>query len=149
MCSSDLCLTVELTESAVMEHSEQVIARLAALRQMGVRVSIDDFGTGHSSLGRLQHLPVDEIKIDRSFVGTIAEPTDRPAVVEAVLALAGSLRLHVVAEGIETPAQLASLRRAGCRTGQGYLFGAGLPAEGVVSRLSLAEVDGEALNFSV
>jgi diguanylate cyclase (GGDEF)-like protein/PAS domain S-box-containing protein len=142
------CLTVELTESAVMEHSEQVIARLAALRQMGVRISIDDFGTGHSSLGRLQRLPVDEIKIDRSFVGAIVDAADRPPVVEAVLALARSLGLHVVAEGIETSAQLDALRAAGCRTGQGYLFGAGLPAAGIESRLA-PEVDKETLNFSV
>ena len=93
-------------------HSEQVVARLAALRQMGVRISIDDFGTGHSSLGRLQRLPVDEIKIDRSFVGAIDHASDRPPVVEAVLALARSLGLHVVAEGIETPAQLDALRAA-------------------------------------
>jgi diguanylate cyclase (GGDEF)-like protein/PAS domain S-box-containing protein len=142
------CLTIELTESAVMEHSDQVVARLAALRQMGVRISIDDFGTGHSSLGRLQRLPVDEIKIDRSFVGTIADAADRPPVVEAVLALARSLGLHVVAEGIETTVQLDALRAAGCRTGQGYLFGAGLPADGFEARL-LPEVDKETLNFSV
>jgi len=142
------CLTVELTESAVMEHSEQVVARLAALRQMGVRISIDDFGTGHSSLGRLQRLPVDEIKIDRSFVGAIDHASDRPPVVEAVLALARSLGLHVVAEGIETPAQLDALRAAGCRTGQGYLFGAGLPAAGIETLLH-PEVDKETLNFSV
>ncbi|MEN3272244.1 MAG: hypothetical protein V7636_1005 [Actinomycetota bacterium] len=142
------CLTIELTESAVMEHSEQVIARLAALRQMGVRISIDDFGTGHSSLGRLQRLPVDEIKIDRSFVGTIDDAADRPPVVEAVLALARSLGLHVVAEGIETPTQLDALRAAGCRTGQGYLFGAGLPAAGIEARLT-PEVDKKTLNFLV
>jgi EAL domain-containing protein (putative c-di-GMP-specific phosphodiesterase class I) len=115
---------------------------------MGVRISIDDFGTGHSSLGRLQRLPVDEIKIDRSFVGTIVDASDRPPVVEAVLALARSLGLHVVAEGIETPAQLEALRDAGCRIGQGYLFGAGLPADGIEARL-LPEVDKETLNFSV
>jgi diguanylate cyclase (GGDEF)-like protein len=143
------CLTIELTESAVMEHSEQVVSRLRALRDLGVRISIDDFGTGHSSLGRLERLPVDEIKIDRSFVGSIVSAAERPPVVEAIIALASSLDLHVVAEGIETGDQLACLLRCGCVTGQGYLFGPGLTADEIQSRLQRDEVDNEALNFSV
>lgn len=122
-------LTVELTESAVMEHSDEVVARLHHLREMGVRVSIDDFGTGYSSLGRLQHLPVDEVKIDRSFVADITRSSDRPAVVQAVLGLAANLSLGVVAEGIETVPQLRSLQQSNCPTGQGYLFSPPVDAE--------------------
>jgi EAL domain-containing protein (putative c-di-GMP-specific phosphodiesterase class I) len=115
------CLTIELTESAVMEHSGVALDRLDALRRLGVRVSIDDFGTGYSSLGRLQALPVDEVKIDRSFI-------DVDPVVESVLALGASLGLDVVAEGIELPEQLARLRDRGC-AGQGYLLGRPMAAD--------------------
>ena len=140
------CLTIEITESAVMERSEDIVARLAALRATGIRVSIDDFGTGHSSLGRLRFLPVDEVKIDRSFVSDPDGGVDL-AVVEAVLALAGSLGLDVVAEGIETTEQLGILRARGCEAGQGFLFGPGLPSADL--ERMLLEVDNGALNFSV
>jgi diguanylate cyclase (GGDEF)-like protein/PAS domain S-box-containing protein len=138
------CLTVEITESAVMEHSAEVVDRLAALRRMGVRVSIDDFGTGYSSLGRLQLLPADEVKIDRTLI-------DAVPVVETVLALAGSLDLAVVAEGIETATQLRALRDRRCPAGQGFLFGVGMTAQEVEALLddSYAELVNEALNFSV
>ncbi|HYD10621.1 MAG TPA: EAL domain-containing protein, partial [Acidimicrobiales bacterium] len=144
---SPSCLTIEITESAVMARSEEIVGRLSALRAVGVRVSIDDFGTGHSSLGRLRFLPVDEVKIDRSFVSGAGDAVDI-AVVEAVLALAGSLGLEVVAEGIETRDQLDALRLRGCEMGQGWLFGAGVPSSGI-ERLLLDEVDNRTLNFSV
>jgi EAL domain-containing protein (putative c-di-GMP-specific phosphodiesterase class I) len=138
------CLTVEITESAVMEHSTEVVDRLAALRRMGVRVSIDDFGTGYSSLGRLQLLPADEVKIDRTFI-------DAVPVVESVLALARSLDLAVVAEGIETVDQLRALQERRCPAGQGFLLGAGMSRDEVAERLGGGgpEVVNEALNFSV
>jgi EAL domain-containing protein (putative c-di-GMP-specific phosphodiesterase class I) len=127
-----------------MEHSTEVVDRLAALRRMGVRVSIDDFGTGYSSLGRLQLLPADEVKIDRTFV-------DAVPVVESVLALARSLDLAVVAEGIETVDQLRALQDRRCPAGQGFLFGSGMTAAGVAERLAddRHKVVNGTLNFSV
>ena len=135
------CLTVELTESAVMEHTDEVAGKLAALRALGVRVSIDDFGTGYSSLGRLQHLPADEIKIDRSFVGVIEHADDEVPVVDAVLALARTLHLNVVAEGIETDAQRCALLTAGCHAAQGYLYGRPMAADEIAARLVERRVD--------
>jgi EAL domain-containing protein (putative c-di-GMP-specific phosphodiesterase class I) len=124
------CLTIELTESALMEHTDDVLTRLHQLKALGVQLSIDDFGTGYSSLGRLRFLPVDEVKIDRTFVA-VDDASSPMAVVEAVLALAESLDLEVVAEGIEEPWQADALRRRGCRKAQGYLFGRPMSAKAV------------------
>jgi EAL domain-containing protein (putative c-di-GMP-specific phosphodiesterase class I) len=99
----------------------------------GVRLSIDDFGAGYSSLGRLRTLPVDEFKIDRSFVAELAEGGDAP-LVDAILAMAASLGLRVVAEGIETETQAEAMRARGCQRGQGYLFSRPVPGE-VLERL--------------
>jgi diguanylate cyclase (GGDEF)-like protein len=123
-------LVLEVTESTMTEQTE-VIDVLTELRAAGVRIAIDDFGTGYSSLARLHELPVDVIKIDRSFV-LAAAPDDATAgdttMIELLVALAGSLRLGLVAEGIETPAQLAAVRDAGCTYGQGFLLGRPEPA---------------------
>jgi EAL domain-containing protein (putative c-di-GMP-specific phosphodiesterase class I) len=124
------CLTIELTESALMENTEEVLARLHELKRLGIHLSIDDFGTGYSSLGRLQFLPVDEVKIDRSFVA-VETPDSPMAVVEAVVGLAHGLGLHVVAEGVEEAWQADALRRRGCRTAQGYLYGQPMSAKSI------------------
>ena len=124
------CLTIELTESALMEHTDDVLTRLRQLKALGVHLSIDDFGTGYSSLGRLRFLPVDEVKIDRTFVAVDDASSPMP-VVEAVVALAESLGLEVVAEGIEEPWQADALRSRGCRKAQGYLFGRPMSAQAV------------------
>lgn len=113
-------LTLELTEGALVPD-EDVELLLRRIRALGVRVSVDDFGTGHSSLGRLRALPVDELKIDRSFVAEVARGADGP-LVAVVLAMAAHLRLDVVAEGIESAAQAGKLRTQGCRLAQGYWF---------------------------
>src|SRR5262249_44596201 len=112
--------------------------RLAALRELGVRVAVDDFGTGYSSLGYLRRLEVDCLKIDRSFVaGLVQHPRDF-ALGRSVVALAQSLDLEVIAEGIETPGQAERLREAGCRLSQGFLFAAPEPATEITRHLDHA-----------
>jgi diguanylate cyclase (GGDEF)-like protein/PAS domain S-box-containing protein len=119
-------LELELTESAVMRNVEENVAKLLALRRLGVHVSIDDFGTGYSSLNYLKRLPASALKIDRSFVVDLGDdPTATPhdaGIVQAVVVLAHTLGMEAIAEGIETVAQLAFLRDLGCEQGQGYLF---------------------------
>ncbi|HEX2805197.1 MAG TPA: bifunctional diguanylate cyclase/phosphodiesterase, partial [Kineosporiaceae bacterium] len=126
------CLVLEVTESAVMTEKSGVIEVLTDLRAAGVRIAIDDFGTGHSSLARLHELPVDTLKIDRSFVHAAAPDDTTPgdtSMLDLIVALAAHLRLDLVAEGIETPRQLAAVRDAGCAYGQGYLLGRPQPAD--------------------
>ncbi len=120
-------LELEITESVVMDQSEASIERLRGLRALGVRLVLDDFGTGYSSLSYLRRLPLDTIKVDRSFVsGLGSDPADLP-IIQAVVSLAHGLGIDVVAEGIETLAQLASLRELDCDRGQGYWFSRPLP----------------------
>ena len=121
-------LEIEITESVLMDQSEAGIRTLGRLRELGVRLVLDDFGTGYSSLSYLKHLPLDTIKIDRTFVAGLADVTDR-SIVEAVVALARGLRIGVVAEGIETETQRRLLHAVGCDVGQGYLFSRPLPAD--------------------
>jgi EAL domain-containing protein (putative c-di-GMP-specific phosphodiesterase class I) len=115
-------LTLEITESAIMRDTDVTVRRLTHLKQLGVKLSIDDFGTGYSSLAYLQQFPVDELKIDRSFVSGTHESPDQGALIRTLVQLGSVLGLRTVAEGIETSAQLGRLRDAGCDYGQGYLF---------------------------
>lgn len=105
-----------------MEDVEHTRLLLHELKAIGIRLSLDDFGTGYSSLKLLKRLPIDEIKIDRSFVEEVETVADSQSIVSTILAMAKSLSIDVVAEGIETPAQLEFLRRHECRYGQGFLF---------------------------
>ncbi len=116
-------LLVEVTETAAVEDLDVAASRLAQLKELGVRVALDDFGTGHSSLRALQRLPVDVLKIDRSFVDGVATEVGDAALVRAILDVGASLGLVVIAEGVETRQQLAKLRELGCQRGQGFLFG--------------------------
>ena len=116
------CLEIELTESILIDDSEAVLRLLAGLKAMGIRIAIDDFGTGHSSLSYLKRFDVDTLKIDRSFVRDTPDDPEDSAISIAVIALAHGLKLKVVAEGVETQAQMDFLRAQGCDEIQGYLL---------------------------
>jgi EAL domain-containing protein (putative c-di-GMP-specific phosphodiesterase class I) len=113
-------LEIELTETTVMDHAESSIQILEELSRMGVIVSIDDFGTGYSSMSYLRRFPIDKLKIDRSFINDLTTNTDAASIVKAIISLAHSLRLKVVAEGVETAEQLEQLRELGCDQFQGF-----------------------------
>ncbi|MFN2465475.1 MAG: putative bifunctional diguanylate cyclase/phosphodiesterase, partial [Candidatus Dormibacteria bacterium] len=121
-------LTLEITESTFMDDTRTSIARLRELRGLGIRLELDDFGTGYSSLSILRDLPLDGLKIDKSFVDVIQGAGDRPAFLQAIVRLAEALDLEMVGEGIEEPHQADALRAMGCDRGQGYLFAKPLPA---------------------
>jgi EAL domain-containing protein (putative c-di-GMP-specific phosphodiesterase class I) len=112
-----------------MHDAQQVIASLEAFRNMGVRLSVDDFGTGYSSLSYLKRFPVDRLKIDQSFVRDLGADADDVAIAQAIITLGHTLNLRVIAEGVETPEQLAFLRQHQCDEMQGYLFGKPVPAQ--------------------
>jgi diguanylate cyclase len=115
-------LTVEITESVLMEDAELAIGTLRALKERGIKVAVDDFGTGYSSLAYLKRFSIDVLKIDRSFINDIAVDADSAAIVSAIAVLAKSLKLDVVAEGVETSEQLEIVRDIGCDRMQGYFF---------------------------
>jgi EAL domain-containing protein (putative c-di-GMP-specific phosphodiesterase class I) len=120
-------LKLEITESAVMAEPGRVLQSMKRLRAAGIRFSIDDFGTGYSSLAYLQQLPVEEIKIDRSFVGQMTAEAGSAAIVRATIELGGSLGLEVVAEGVEDDRTWEALKRMGCSAAQGYFIGRPIP----------------------
>jgi diguanylate cyclase (GGDEF)-like protein/PAS domain S-box-containing protein len=138
-------LEVEITETSAMQNAEVTIATLRELKELGVRVAIDDFGVGHSSLGYLKRLPIDTLKIDQSFVRDITTDPDDAAIATAVIALAHTLKLTVVAEGVETPEQLAFLRDRHCDRMQGHLLSVPLPAPKCLAFLDRWESDLEPL----
>jgi EAL domain-containing protein (putative c-di-GMP-specific phosphodiesterase class I) len=122
-------LELEITESVVMENAPSTLATLKKLKELGVNLAIDDFGTGYSSLSYLRRFPVDFLKIDRSVTQGLGEDPTNEAIVSALVTLAHALDERVVAEGVETEAQLACLREIGCDFAQGYYFAKPLPDE--------------------
>jgi len=120
-------LKFELTESAVLIDVESTADKMMQLKELGIHFAIDDFGTGYSSLFHLKHLPVDQLKIDRSFVRNITDDPDDLAIVQAIIAMAHNLGISVIAEGVETEAQKACLQRRNCNSFQGYLFSRPVP----------------------
>jgi EAL domain-containing protein (putative c-di-GMP-specific phosphodiesterase class I) len=128
-------LEMEVTESLVMHNAEHAARLLARLKQMGMRVAMDDFGTGYSSLAYLKRFPIDTIKIDRSFIQGLPGDSDDATLTQAIIAMAHSLRLKTVAEGVETPEQLEFLRKHGCDEIQGYYFSQPLPFAALLDML--------------
>ena len=128
-------IELELTESVIMRDAPDVALRLRELTALGIRLAVDDFGTGYSSLGYLRTFPIHALKIDRSFVRDIDRDPNSAALAQAIIAMAASLRLKVVAEGVETRAQLEQLRHFGCQELQGYIFSKPLPPDDLLALL--------------
>lgn len=129
-------LVLEITESMVMQDIEATLAKLKALKELGVTLAMDDFGTGYSSLSYLHQFPFDILKIDRSFINQIGDASGSNALVRTIVALGQTLGLKMVAEGIESPAQLAELKHLGCAYGQGFLFARPFSAEEATAMLA-------------
>lgn len=122
------CLVLELTESMVMRDIDHAAATLCHLKDLGVQLSLDDFGTGYSNLAYLTRFPMDELKIDKSFVKRLGEDAKNTAIVRAVVDLAAALGLRMIAEGVESAGQASRLQELGCEWVQGYYFVRPLPA---------------------
>jgi EAL domain-containing protein (putative c-di-GMP-specific phosphodiesterase class I) len=129
-------LSLELTESVLVNHHREGTEALHALRAMGLHLAVDDFGTGYSSFSYLKHFPLDTLKIDRSFIREIAIQPDDAAITTAIIAMGHALGLRVIAEGVETEAHLTLLQKQGCDEVQGYLLGRPVPADRFVEHLT-------------
>jgi EAL domain-containing protein (putative c-di-GMP-specific phosphodiesterase class I) len=134
-------LTLELTETVLMDDPGNILLRLSELKSLGVQLAIDDFGTGYSSLSYLRRFPVDELKIDKSFIDNIGSIDEDLAIVRTVVELARILQLRTTAEGIETQEQLDLLRELGCQVGQGYFFARPLDPADVPGYLARHRID--------
>lgn len=129
-------LELEITETLLLEKSSQVIATLHALRALGVRISMDDFGSGYSSLSYLRSFPFDKIKIDQSFVRGLSGDYELQAIVRSIISLGHGLGVTITAEGVETEAELNWLRSEGCNEAQGFLFSHARPNDEIIDMLA-------------
>ena len=136
----ELDLELEITES-VLQSASRSAPVLRQLRELGVRIAIDDFGTGYSSLGVLKHMPIDTLKIDRVFIRNAPDDGDAQAIAKAMIVMAHGLGLHVVAEGVETPAQCRFLQEQGCDEVQGHLYSPPLPGDEVPALMARRTID--------
>ena len=136
-------LEVEITETVLLEKSDTVLATLHALRSLGLRISMDDFGTGFSSLSYLRSFPFDKIKIDQIFVRDVAANRDAQAIIRSIVSLGKGLGVTITAEGVETEAELSCLRAEGCHEAQGFLFSRARPHDEIVALLK-AQCDADA-----
>lgn len=127
------CLKLEVTESAMVDNIDYAVGVMENLKQLGLKLSIDDFGTGYSSLSYLHRLPLNSLKIDRSFVNQMSESTENQEIIKTIISLAQSLRLEIIAEGVETSTQMSQLKNLACQFGQGYFFAKPLEASKVES----------------
>ncbi|NEQ25725.1 MAG: EAL domain-containing protein, partial [Microcoleus sp. SIO2G3] len=130
-------LKLELTESMLLDDVETVLQMLIRIREKSIQLSIDDFGTGYSSLSYLPRFPIDTLKIDRTFINRMTVDAENFEIVRAIVTLAHSIGLDVVAEGIETPEQVAQLRSLGCKFGQGYWFSKPLDASEIERAIAM------------
>jgi len=142
--SGDL-LELELTESTLMRDLDESVRIMSGLRERGVRISIDDFGTGYSSLGYLARLPIDTLKIDRSFVAELGVNSTALSLIDGMISLAHSIGKRVIVEGVETKWQLATLRDLGCDEVQGFLLGRAAPLPDFTQPSHFAEDSAELL----
>lgn len=135
-------LELELTEGALAGNVAENSAILEQMRAMGIRIALDDFGTGSSSLSHLTRLPLDALKIDRTFIGKLGIDSNAETIAQAIIAVARSLNLSVIAEGVEHEAQLAFLRDQGCAEAQGFLFSPPVSGEAITALLTRADTIG-------
>ena len=133
-------LELEITEHAIMQDMDKAIDTLGRLTDKGVRIAIDDFGTGYSSLGYLQTLPINTLKMDRSFVQGIKAKGDN-SIIDAIIAMAKGLNLDLIAEGVENEAQVEHLTQAGCYLAQGFFYAPPMPEEELLQRFKSAQQD--------
>ncbi|MGB1091332.1 MAG: EAL domain-containing protein, partial [Oceanobacter sp.] len=138
-CSPD-AIEIEITEEYIVQRAESALKDLDHLREMGVRIAVDDFGTGYSSLSYLKELPVDKLKIDRSFICDLEKSSGGQKIITALLAMARELDLAVVAEGVETEQQKQFLQERGCHSVQGYFFSQPITADELTAMVSAQNV---------
>jgi len=141
-------LVLEITEGVLIDNPDEMVRRINDLHALGVRVALDDFGSGYSNLGYLQRFPLDKLKIDKSFVAALGRSSNGGVIIQAIVALARALGLSVLVEGVETEHQRVLLRLAGCDEMQGFLFARPAPAKAIDRLLVQARQDGKPLAVS-
>jgi len=130
-------LEIELTENVIMNDLENMTQKLRQLSEHGLTIAIDDFGTGYSSLNYLRKLPIHTLKVDQSFIQDIQDTQDEACIVNAIVSMAHGLKLNIVAEGVETEAQLSYLKSLGCQEIQGFYFGKAVPGHQALEQIGL------------